>query len=281
MAGCTCPHRPPHERDSDRHRSRVATSSSPLTSTPQNPPHRLPYPQQPSSSITSIMMLAASPFYSQSTYRHAPTRSSPLSEHTANVSSRPFNFTMASQPDFSKKPVPQRLHKPNPVTQKSDVVAQRRRDMFFRRVQKGREDKKWDARGDQIQRLDFISTQKRWKAEKARQAPELDLEFLDQNIDEFASTFASKNAPQTQQELEEAEYVLAQEEYDLQQLIASIEENQEQGRLDTASQHYGSDDEDYDRIFMECAADTSNSEQQFRYASTVFEDADAMDMTDG
>jgi hypothetical protein len=59
---------------------------------------------------------------------------------------------MASQPQSEKKPVPQRPHKPNPVMQSRDAAAQRRRDMFFRRVQKERDDKKWNARGEQVGR---------------------------------------------------------------------------------------------------------------------------------
>lgn len=78
--------------------------------------------------------------------------------------------------------------------------------------------------------------------------------------------------------MEEADHIFAQEEYELEQLVASMEEDQ--GLPDTASQHYGSDDEDYDQIFMECttAADT---EQPFEYTNANFQDMDAMDMTDG
>ena len=93
-------------------------------------------------------MLSASPFHYQNVY--TPTRPSPLSERSANVLPRVFNFTMASQPQSEKKPVPQRPHKPNPVMQSRDAAAQRRRDMFFRRVQKDRDDKKWNARGEQV-----------------------------------------------------------------------------------------------------------------------------------
>lgn len=96
----------------------------------------------------TAMMLAASPFYSQPI--STPARPSPLSERSANVLSRPFSFTMAAPSHNAKAPVPQRAHKPNPVIQSRDAVAQRRREMFFRRVQKDRDDKKWDARGDQV-----------------------------------------------------------------------------------------------------------------------------------
>lgn len=46
--------------------------------------------------------------------------------------------------------MPQRTHKVNPVMQSRDAATQRRRDMFFRRVQKERDDKKWQARGEQV-----------------------------------------------------------------------------------------------------------------------------------
>lgn len=50
-----------------------------------------------------------------------------------------------------KKPlVPQRAYKANPIMQTRDAATKRRRDMFFRRVQNGREDKKWEARGEQV-----------------------------------------------------------------------------------------------------------------------------------
>jgi len=59
-------------------------------------------------------------------------------------------------------------------------------------------------------------------------------------------------------------------------MIASMEDDQQ--LQDAVSQHYGSDDEEYDQIFMECTA-VADTEQQ--YTNTNFEDADAMDMTDG
>lgn len=97
------------------------------------------------------MMLTANAFYPQHIY--TPPRPSPLSERSANAVPRPFafNFSMASPVQNEKKTlVPQRAYKPNPVVQMRDAATQRRRDLFFRRVQKDREDKKWDARGEQV-----------------------------------------------------------------------------------------------------------------------------------
>jgi hypothetical protein len=203
---------------------------------------------------------------------------------------------MAAPSEKNNTPMSQRTHKANPVIQSRDVVAQRRREMFFRRVQKERDDKKWDARGDQvfsniyayavaftdmiqIQRLDFISEQKRWEERKARQAPELEPDFLDDDVlDLTVSSYTSNSAPQTEQEMEEADYILAQEEFELQQLIASMEEAQ--SVPDNASQHYGSDDDDYDQIFME-VTDAASTEHPFDDINTNMADADAMDMTDG
>ena len=150
--------------------------ANPGPSIASHPPHHthrtrlLSHSHPPSHIISSIlardakMMLSASPFQypyqSQNQTFYQPSRPSPLSERSANVLSRApiFNSTMASQPQpqHEKKsvpvsvPVPQRQHKPNPVMQTRDQATQRRRDMFFRRVQKDREDRKWNARGEQV-----------------------------------------------------------------------------------------------------------------------------------
>lgn len=87
-----------------------------------------------------------------SVHLHMPSRPSPLSERDANAASRPFQFSMAtSVPNNTKNWVaPRRAYKPNPVVQTRDAATKQRRDMFFKRVQQGREDKKWDARGEQV-----------------------------------------------------------------------------------------------------------------------------------
>lgn len=81
---------------------------------------------------------------------YAPPRSSPLSERSVNVTPRIFDFSMASQESDKKSPMSQRAHKPNPLMQTRDAATKRRRDMFFKRVQNGREDKKWESRGEQV-----------------------------------------------------------------------------------------------------------------------------------
>jgi hypothetical protein len=121
---------------------------------PQNPFHlspHMPYPHHntitPPTSANKMMLtstfhqLPQQPYYSP----YTPPRSSPLS--TNATSPRLFDFGTVSQP---KTPTPTRVYKANPVMQTRDAATKRRRDMFFRRVQTGREDKKWEARGEQV-----------------------------------------------------------------------------------------------------------------------------------
>jgi hypothetical protein len=92
--------------------------------------------------------------------------------------------------------------------------------------------------------------------------------------------WASQNSQPTQ-EITEVDYVAAQEEYELQQYVAAME--QEDHENDASSQHFGSDDEDYDQLFMECTMmDNHNFQQQTQSSSFSFTDIDPMDteMTD-
>jgi protein-tyrosine-phosphatase len=105
-------------------------------------------------------------------------------------------------------------------------------------------------------------------------------DFIEENL--VADDIQNSWPPHTQsnaseQEMEEADYVLSQEENELQALIALMEEREQQ---DSASQHYGSDDEDYDQIFMECTADAEWPPSD-PATNRNDNDTDAMDMTDG
>lgn len=81
---------------------------------------------------------------------HAPVRSSPLRERSANAGASLFDFSMASQESEKQALQPQRVHKANPILQTRDAATKRRRDLFFKRVQNNREDRKWEARGEQV-----------------------------------------------------------------------------------------------------------------------------------
>ncbi|KAL5120588.1 hypothetical protein ACEQ8H_001607 [Pleosporales sp. CAS-2024a] len=213
---------------------------------------------------------------------YTPPRSSPLSERSANASPRLFDFSMASHSMHKTSPTPSRAYKSNPVMQTRDAASKRRRDMFFKRVQSDREDKKWEARGEQIQQLDFVSERRRWEAEKARQAPKEEDEMLEElDEDAFLPQWTAPTPP-SPQEMTEADWVAAQEEYELQQMIAAMEDQDQEN--DATSQHFGSDDEDYDQLFMDCAmAEDQQYQQQSQHLLASFENMDSMDMdmTDG
>ena len=131
----------------------------------------------------------------------------------------------------------------------------------------------------QIQQLDFVAERKRWEAQKARQAPQENDDIIEYMLDDAELPELPNYAPQHDPEMTEADYVAAQEEYELEQLIASMEQES-----DARSQHYGSDDDDYDAIFMECAtAGHDQNQKQPQHAQDAFggEDMMDMDMTDG
>lgn len=82
----------------------------------------------------------------------------------------------------------------------------------------------------------------------------------------------NSNAMDAQQELTEEEYILAQEERELQALVAAMEEQERNG--DNTSQHFGSDDDEYDQLFRECLAGEDAPQPSL---NTPFTDPDAMD----
>lgn len=82
---------------------------------------------------------------------HLPRRPSPLSPRSANARPRfPAPFMSApsdAKPDapFSRRPV-----RANPAMQSRDAAKEKRRDMFLKRVQQDREDRRWEVRGEQV-----------------------------------------------------------------------------------------------------------------------------------
>ncbi|CAI6338395.1 unnamed protein product [Periconia digitata] len=212
-------------------------------------------------------MIATTPFSPH--FAFTPSRPSPLSERSPNVAPKIFTFSMPE----TKRPTNQpRTFKPNPVFQTRDAATQKRRALFFNRVQKNREDKKWDSRGEQIQGMDYASERKRWEEEQAREAPNVEDEITDEEDLIRAASFHTSDAPQSEQAIEEAEYLRAQEEWELQQYIASMEEDE----TDNASLHFGSDDEDYDAILIE---GLSAVDVPPRRPDQNLADTDEMDMT--
>ncbi|KAI4720287.1 hypothetical protein E4T48_03415 [Aureobasidium sp. EXF-10727] len=237
-------------------------------------------------------MLATSNFGSTPSQPHKflPSVPSPLSPRRANVKSSTsfwsFDTSMAtsapqqasnqqSHVPFSSRPV-----KAAPIP-RSDALRERRRDMFLRKVRQARDENKWDSRIDDMARLDYLKEKRRWEAEQVRSAPSLHPEFAEaeEASDYDLPTYSSHMTwdPQSQHDYPldpEADAALQQENEELEALIALMQEDENrlnqhsnsQEAHDDRSSAFGSDDDEYDSIFMNLIDETggaaSGPEQQ-------------------
>ncbi|OCL02586.1 hypothetical protein AOQ84DRAFT_304443 [Glonium stellatum] len=231
------------------------------------------------------MILTASPWPQQNEY--TPLHPSPLSTRSISACSRAFTNPIMTARWEAKKGLPfsKRLIKPNPIIQNRDAVKERRRDLFLRKVQDDRDDRRWASRGDQILQLDFISRQRRWEAAKAHQAPSLDVDLDDyvrdiplSNGQEIAwSQTRQANSTETHMGPREVDMILEQEDRELDALISLMDETR--NHEDSLLQHYGSDEEDYDTLFREYLTILDDGKSNAMAHST--HEADAMDTSHG
>ncbi|KAF2229360.1 hypothetical protein EV356DRAFT_455981 [Viridothelium virens] len=160
-----------------------------------------------------------------------------------------------SHTPFSKRPI-----KSNPLVESREVARNRRRDVYLKQVQDRRNDKSWAARGDQILQLDYVSERKKWEAEMAQSAPppeeppeeEADLPVYSSQGPFFMSQTTPQNSQPSCDDAREIDDIERQQQEDLEALLSLMETEEEQGQARQAqdSQRYGSDDEDYDSIFL-------------------------------
>ncbi|KAF2809671.1 uncharacterized protein BDZ99DRAFT_463445 [Mytilinidion resinicola] len=229
------------------------------------------------------MLSTASPWSHQTFY--TPSRPSPLSSLPPNACQRSFGRPVMMERFGSNKDIPfsKRAIKANPVVQTRDAVKERRRDMFFKKVQQDRDDRRWASRGEQLLRLDFVAEQKRWEAEKAKEAPN-----AERDLDDYVSSGwnSGRHTSRSQQRqdadanvenypAEEADHILEQENRELDALISSL--NESHPDQDDIPQGFGSDDDDYDALFMDLLG--SQEKQQQNSGSQSYEDNDAMDIS--
>ncbi|KAI5254394.1 hypothetical protein E4T42_02359 [Aureobasidium subglaciale] len=253
-------------------------------------------------------MLATSTFGSTTSQPHKflPSVPSPLSPRRAHVKTSSTSFwsfdtsmptsspqqasNQQSHTPFSSRPV-----KAAPIP-RSDALRERRRDMFLRKVRQSRDDNKWDSRIDDMARLDYLKEKRRWEAEQVRSAPPLypDFSEAEETADYDLPTYSSQMAmdPRSQSGFPidiEADAILRQEDEEMEALMALMQEDENrrtqhfnsQEASDDRSSAFGSDDEEYDNIFMNLidetggSADTSGQQQQDRQHTAD----DEMDMS--
>jgi hypothetical protein len=152
-------------------------------------------------------------------------------------------------------------------------------------------------------RLDFVQRQKKWEAEQARAAPSLPSDGPEEEEEEdfsqmiFSGNAAQSSMPSTQQwqaTPEEADEIAQMEDEELEALLSFWpgEESalpqqqgyhqpvQTQGRDEQMSEHFGSDDDDYDSLFSDFInAEAHETAERGNEAQAPMSSGDAMDMS--
>ncbi|KAF8541386.1 hypothetical protein BDD12DRAFT_829765 [Trichophaea hybrida] len=119
-----------------------------------------------------------------------PSPSSPLSPCRNSIFTSPIsNIRPGSMlPSPPRSPpeflAPKRLFKPIPIGRSGEDVRTARRNLFLKKVQNGREDKAWKARGgeDEIMRMIFVAEHKRWEASLEKAASRIPTIYEEEEV---------------------------------------------------------------------------------------------------
>ncbi|KAK0347665.1 hypothetical protein LTR91_000765 [Friedmanniomyces endolithicus] len=181
-----------------------------------------------------------------------PPISSPLSPRSANIHGRHPAYMSSPDNKTHARTLPQsenhsasyqlsgnqgsakRAPKKAPSPRQDDLRETRRR-LFLRNVREGREDKRWEHRGEDIMRLDFMQRQRAWEAEQARDAPYSttdSIEEEEEDEDEDAALYelpssSSRNTMQMLQSMSQGQPMPEQEEEELDAVLRREQEEME------------------------------------------------------
>ncbi|TAQ91434.1 hypothetical protein B7494_g214 [Chlorociboria aeruginascens] len=216
----------------------------------------------------------------------SPIRFSPISPLESSAAL--FNATMSPTPQRSPTPpsresvFAKRTTKANPLLhgRKEGDGRETRRQLFLKRVREDSDEKRWRARGgdDEIMRTIWMAEQRRREERQAREAmgvPGLDAEMEELSLDEV---MVDEVAQKEEEELEAI--LMAIDERALRSSgqsasDESIPADEEMDDLLWSSQvdprnqsppesRYGSDEEDYDLIFMDVIQEENSRSTQPR-----------------
>ncbi|KAL8674261.1 MAG: hypothetical protein Q9168_001328 [Polycauliona sp. 1 TL-2023] len=199
--------------------------------------------------------------------------------HTGPVSLRdsnarqPFFLVMAPSSSAGETHRNPAKRQTTPKSDKEHALHQeQRRRKFLHKVREKGEDKKWDHRGQQILREDFLAVERHWIESKYRSAPPPLTCPEDEDLKDMKTDDAHDDGMIDQ--------VLSQENEKVDALISLFEERSDQPRRGPNKPvDDGSDDEKYDSIFLDLLTSTSNEElPQTGYETPATE---AMDMSGG
>ena len=172
-----------------------------------------------------------------------------------SFTNHPMNALEQEQAQKSNTRSVERRYRPELHATARGALAQKRRDIFHRKVQNQREDKTWARRGEELERLDDRNEWRKWEMEALSLAPVVNEDELDE---------VEGDAQQQQLSSEEADEIARMEEGELAALVEMLEVQQaaDMGLSENLQadqdEHFGSDDEDYESIFAGIESDVSH-----------------------
>ncbi|CAK1362572.1 hypothetical protein CB0940_05217 [Cercospora beticola] len=210
----------------------------------------------------------------------APSSPSFLSSVPRSEASKPqptnFSASITTPPTTSKLPFSQRSIKRNPLQQasSSSTLQTARRNNYLRKISAQRDDKRFESRGEDLMRLDFLSRQRAWEADRAREAEKAAWGEGILEEEEEAYEDEEYDLPVTSQmgasawgssgigEEDEVEEFVRDEGRELEALLEIMPRDddamEEDGGGDETS--LWSDDADYDELFEEMLLSQQNQE---------------------
>lgn len=168
----------------------------------------------------------------------------------------------ANASDSTKPSLERKRARRHPLLERRENEADRRRHLFLNRVKEAGEDKRWQIRGDQILRKDFISQKKQWEEELARNAPEGPVAPEEDESEAHGDDRGSNEA-------EMVDDVLSQENQELEALLSLMnQENRAKDEQEHAMSDFGSDVDEYDSIFLDALAEVEGNANRTQPTST-------------
>ncbi|KAK4496550.1 hypothetical protein PRZ48_012530 [Zasmidium cellare] len=144
----------------------------------------------------------------------------------------------------SKVPFSQRSIKRAPAP-RQDELKDRRRNAFLRKVQNDRDERRYESRGEDIMRLEFVRRRREYEDELARNAPSPSAEEEEAELPGWGSMdVSSQVVPE-----EEVEEFVRDEEEEMRALLENFPD-EEMEEME-GNENLWSDDADYDALFSE------------------------------
>ncbi|KAI9729907.1 MAG: hypothetical protein M1818_008347 [Claussenomyces sp. TS43310] len=206
--------------------------------------------------------------------------SSPLSPRDVNIPSRLMSMSSPTRPSKSgeesraKRPI-----KKNPLIHRSDDARETRRSLFLRKVREDSEDKRWQARGgdDEMMRTIWVAEQRRRAERQALEAQNVPADY-EEDVELDDANSRCQSSQRTNGDM--VDEVLQQENEEIEALL-SMMDSESNGVPQKPSRGpeslYGSDDEDYDSLFMEVIDKQGNLSRQRDLEQRNAESHDLMD----